>query len=730
MIRYPLVALTAWMLLFLAGCSTSTPTTPSTPPDVSTASDTLHGSDGTHVTDVVQGADVSNPQDDALVVPDAGVEEPEKYTRVTWRRLNRAEYNNTVRDLLGTEQRPADDFPDDDTGYGFDNIASVLSLSPLHLELYERAARELAKEVTKIPVAEPELILYEAEGPNVQGSTGKASGTSYNLWSNGDLTGLFAIPTDGTYLLQARVWGQQAGADPVKVSFVVEGLSQNVIDVPNAADDPLIVEMTVQLNEGSRMVGIEFLNDFYDPDAGLDRNLIIDWISVEGPMDAPDPADSSYAKLFDQCTPAEGGDGQGKCATQILGNLAKRAWRQPVSEAQVSDLLSLAQIGWDEGETFEGGMELPITAILLSPRFIFKTEYNDLPASSEAEALNDYEIATRLSYLLWSSMPDEALFAAAEAGLLQQGDELEKQVIRMLDDPKAMALRNNFAEQWLYIRDIDNIFPDTWAYPNFDEELRSAMKEEMLRFFESFVFDDRSMMELLTAKETVMNHRLAEHYGVEGIAEEDGWVTVDLSGTKRKGLLTQAGLLSVLSTPFRTSIVRRGKWVLEQLLCEAPPPPPPGVEGNLEQAEGDDPKTLREMMEQHASDPECVACHMLMDPIGFGLENFDGIGGWRDLDNGFPIDASGELPGGQTFEDSTGLIDLLSQDTRLTECMVEKTFIYALGRGIKKEDLDSLDAIEGSFIEGNHRFEELLIHIVRSDAFRFRTGEPATEESP
>ncbi len=256
------------------------------------------------------------------------------------------------------------------------------------------------------------------------------------------------------------------------------------------------------------------------------------------------------------------------------------------------------------------------------------------------------------------------------------------------------------------------------------------MREEMLRFFETFIYEDRSMVELLTAKDSVINHRLADHYGIDGVTEDDGWTSVNLEGTPRKGLLTQAGILSVLSTPFRTSIVRRGKWVLEQLLCEAPPPPPPGVEGDLEQSEGEEPKTLREMMEQHVSDPACVSCHLLMDPIGFGLENFDGIGQWRDTDNGFPVDPTGELPGGQTFENSDELIDLLSQDSRLAGCMVEKAFIYALGRGIKKEDMEALDTIEKQFTASDHRFEELLIQIVRSDGFRFRTGEPSEEAGP
>ena len=710
-------------LVLSLGCGdTEKPSTSPTPSeDVLTLHDGLSGGDAHTTQD--SGSKPNDTQG-----PSDTIETPEPYTRVTWRRLNRAEYNNTVRDLLGTSQTPADDFPADDLGYGFDNVASVLSLSPLHLEVYERAARKLAEEVTTPPFAEPQLILYEGEGPKLEATTGAAGGQGYNLWSNGQLYGSFPIPADGQYTIRARVWGQQAGPDPVKASFIIDDMNQEIIDITNTVDNPLVMEMQAELAEGNRIIGIEFHNDYYEPDEGLDRNLIIDWISVEGPTNPPDPAGSPYAKLFGLCDPVE--QGQTECATAILEHLARRAWRGPVPSDQLSKLLALATIGWDEGESFESGLALPISAILLSPRFIFKTEFNDLPEDGAAEALTDYELATRLSYLMWSSMPDAELFKAAEEGLLQDPDELEKQARRMFANEKAVALRDNFAGQWLYIRDIDNIFPDTWVFPEFDEDLRVAMKEEMLRFFETFIYEDRSMVELLTAKDSVINHRLAEHYGIEGVTEEDGWTSVDLEGTPRKGLLTQAGILSVLSTPFRTSIVRRGKWVLEQLLCEAPPPPPPGVEGDLEQSEGEEAKTLREMMEQHVSDPACVSCHLLMDPIGFGLEHFDGIGQWRDTDNGFPVDPTGELPGGQTFENSDELIDLLSQDSRLAGCMVEKAFIYALGRGIKKEDTEALDTIEQQFTASDHRFEELLIQIVRSDGFRFRTGEPSEEAGP
>lgn len=709
------LAISGFLLSALTGCNEATPTH-GTPDDAGSIQDLAAQGDGASL-------DTQPPGPDAVdKVPGPG--------RVTWRRLNRSEYNNTVRDLLGTKLRPAADFPADDTGYGFDNIASVLSLSPLHLELYERSARLLAEDATMIPVTESETWHIEGEDPLAVGTTGKASGAAYNLWSNGSLTAIFTLPVPGKYLLEARVWGQQAGPDPVKMGFVVDDQSQDVIDLLATADTPEVVQLIIQLSAGTHVIGVEFLNDFYMAETSEDRNLIIDWFSVTGPTDAPPPTDWPHTQIFSACDPEV--TGQEACATLILEDLATRAWRRPVDDQEVQELVGLAQLAWTEGDLFEKGIELGLTAILLSPHFIFRAEYNDAPTSELAEPLTGYEIATRLSYLLWSSMPDEALREAAANGSLLAAEGIESEVRRMIQDPKASALRDNFGGQWLHIRDIDNVFPDTWSFPNFDEPLRAAMKEEMLRFFQTFVGGDRSMIELLTAKVTEVNQRLAEHYGLElGTAfdaDPSAWVPVSLEGTPRRGILTQPGILTVLSTSFRTSIVRRGKWVLEQLLCTPPPPPPPGVEGGLDSDEGQDPKTQREMLEQHAKDPECVGCHLLMDPIGFGLENFDGIGQWRDLDQGFPIDSSGTLPGDLGFDGPEALIELLSVDERLTTCIVKKSFIYALGRGIAQDDLGSLSDIEAAFAQSGHLFEDLLVAITTCDAFRFREGDPDPEE--
>ncbi|RME27697.1 MAG: DUF1592 domain-containing protein, partial [Deltaproteobacteria bacterium] len=322
------------------------------------------------------------------------------------------------------------------------------------------------------------------------------------------------------------------------------------------------------------------------------------------------------------------------------------------------------------------------------------------------------------SYFLWSSMPDDELFALAADGRLQDDAVIREQVRRLLADPKAEALVDNFAGQWLFLRGIDEKSPDPWAYPEFDEALRASMKEEMRRFFRSFLHEDRDLHELLLATEGEIDARLAAHYGIDGVT---GWTTVDLSAVERGGLLTQAGLLMVNSYPARTSPVLRGKWVLSNLLCSEPPPPPAGVEGLVEDEA--DPQTIREQLEQHRADPVCASCHDQMDPLGLGLEHFDGIGAYRVTDNGFPVDASGELPDGTAFYGARELAAVVAADARYPACIVEKLYTYGLGRSPTYTDAPYLERIEAEFADGGYTFEALVTAIALSEPFRMRHGE-------
>lgn len=660
--------------------------------------------------------------------PEVEVDPPEARDpgRVTWHRLNRTEYNNTVRDLLGTSLRPADEFPDDDSGYGFDNIANVLSLSPLHLELYDRAASKLAEDILREPLLEPAKLFIQPESEGTAEVGAPWGAEAWNLWSEGALTGARELPLRGRYRVVVRAFGLQAGDEPVKMGLALDGEEVATWEVEAEVGAPQVFELERTLEAGEHTLSVSFLNDYYNPEAGEDRSLVVDYFGFEGPLDLPDPALSPRARVL-TCSPES--IGHDACARQILGDLARRAWRRPVERAEIDRLLRLVTLGMEDGLGFEGGLSLAFRGILVSPWFIFRVERDAEPTSPEARALDDYAMASRLSYFIWSSMPDEALFAAAERGELSTPAQIAAQVERMLADPKAAALVDGFADQWLYIRDIKNAFPDIWVFPSFDEPLRAAMIEEMRLFFATFLEEDRSMKELLTARDTFANRHLAEFYGLPGASglPADGFERVSLEGTDRGGILTMAGILTVLSTPFRTSIVRRGKWVLGQLLCSEPPPPPPGVEGLIEE-QGQLEGTLREVLEQHREDPICASCHVLMDPIGFGLENFNGIGQWRDVEAGVPIDASGELPDGSTFAGAQELQTLLADDPRFAECVTEKLFVYALGRGPRAEDEGYLEDMTHAFADGGYRLRDLVRLVATSEPFRYRAGEAPSEE--
>ena len=369
---------------------------------------------------------------------------------------------------------------------------------------------------------------------------------------------------------------------------------------------------------------------------------------------------------------------------------------------------------------------MAMTSLLLSPHFVFRVELDDQPTSLSAHPLTDYELASRLSYFLWSSMPDDLLFADADAGALQDPVVLRKTVLRMLADERASALVENFAGQWLHVRAIDNADPDPWFYDGFDDEIRESMRGEANRFFRTFMTEGRDMVELLTAKDSFVDARLAKHYGLPAVSK--GYKRVFVDGVHRGGILRQGALLTSLSYPTRTSPVQRGKWVLGQLLC-AEPPPPPGVE-SLGDEESDKDLPLRERLAMHRTKPECAACHASMDPIGLGLEQFDGIGQWRTKHGKYTLDPSGELPGAGAFKDADALIGLLAADSRLPSCMVRQVMTYALGRGLLASDDPHIVAIEKAFVAGGRRFVDLVTLVVTSEPFRMRRGEPSKEAKP
>ena len=428
-------------------------------------------------------------------------------------------------------------------------------------------------------------------------------------------------------------------------------------------------------------------------------------------------------------TPKTGSDVP-RAAHAILEKFASRAFRRPVSEGEVAKLTKLVELAIQKGDSFERGIQLAIQAVLISPQFLFRVELGSRgssttttpDAASSIEWIGDFELASRLSYFLWSSAPDDELWRVAVSGSLRSGDTLDKQVRRMLRDPKAQALVENFAGQWLQLRRLRSLNPDRGLFPNFDDKLREAMIRETELFFGAVMRGDSSILDLIDSDFTYVNERLARHYGMSGIKGEQ-FRRVKLKGRERGGLVTQASILTVTSNPTRTSPVKRGKWVLEQLLGTPPPPPPPNVPVLTEDAKALTAATLRLRMEQHRSKVSCAVCHNKLDPLGFGLENFDAIGGWRDQDGGVAVDSSGKLPSGESFRGPGELKAILkAHRSDFTRCLTEKMLTYALGRGLEDYDRCAVEQIVKNLESSRHRFSALVLGIAKSDPFQKRRG--------
>jgi len=639
--------------------------------------------------------------------------------RVTLRRLTRGEYDRTVRDLLGVHLRPSADFPADEVGYGFDRIGDVQSVPPLLMEKYLAAAEAVADEA--IQIAAPVARTVEAEDAIREGRGGTRGGFAW-LVTVGAFSFDVEVPVAGDYLLRARVAGDQAGSDPVRLAFRVDGRDRARRDVEATVDAPGVYEARVRLAEGKRRIGVAFLNDYYRPQhedpAERDRNMAVDWLSIAGPDPVPPPPES-HRRLIPR-EPA-GADDVRPAAREALATFLRRAWRRPVTEAEVERHVDLVALAVSEGDPFARGIQLAVTAALVSPHFLFKVELDPEPDDPGAvHPVSEVELATRLSYFLWSSCPDAELLDLAEAGRLRA--ELEAQTTRLLDDPRATALTEEFAGQWLQLRRLEEASPDPGTYPTFDEELRRAMRVETEMVFEAVMREDRSVLDLVGGRFTFVNERLARHYGIEGV-RGPRYRRVALP-PERAGVLTHASVLTVTSNPTRTSPVRRGKWILETLLDD-PPPPPPGVDDLPERhPDGSDaPLTLRERLDLHRRAPACAVCHDRLDPLGFGLERFDGVGALRTEEAGRPIDAAGELPGGARFEGARGLSEyLLGREREVALALARKLLVFALGRGLRPADEAPLAALVDRLAPA-YRFHDLVHGLVALDAFQRRRGE-------
>jgi len=662
-----------------------------------------------------------------LAKVDCGLKDP---GRVTMRRLNRAEYSNTIRDLIGIEFQSGDDFPSDDVGYGFDNIGDVLSISPILMEKYLAAAEQIVEKAIVTEAALPTTRFQAERMPKETGGAGVLGESWRLLVSSGEVNAQFEFPKDGEYLLRARAWGQQAGPDPARMTFRLDGKDITTVDVPAVESEPKVYETKVQAQAGKRPLAVYFANDFYDPKSrdpkNRDRNLAVDYIEVVGPLDQkPGALPESHKRIF-IVQPAKDASRDAKldAARKILTSFARRAYRRPVKPQEVERMVRYVDMAQKEGDSFEKGIQLAVQSILVSPHFLFRVEVDANPHNAKvSRPLNDYELATRLSYFLWSSMPDDELLSLAAQGALRDPKALEAQARRMLKDKKSRALVKNFGGQWLTLRNLQNVNPDPARYPGFNNELRAAMLAETELFFRSVVNEDRSVLDFIDANYTFLNERLAKHYGIEGVAGDD-FRRVALTGDQRGGLLTQASILTVTSNPTRTSPVKRGKWVLEQMLGTPPPPPPPDVPELKEDKDTKLVGSLRERMEQHRKDPGCASCHSRMDPIGFGFENFDAVGAWRTKEGEFAIDPSGTLPGGQSFQGPAELKKILKGQSKLfVKNLTNQMMTYALGRGLEYYDKCAADEIARTVSLKGNRFSAVVTEIVKSQPFRMRRGD-------
>ncbi len=634
--------------------------------------------------------------------------------RVTLRRLNRAEYNYSVRDLLLDQSRPADDFPLDDFGYGFDNIGDVLSISPLLFEKYENAAWSLSQASLALPQRAPQTLRYEAE--TIAGPEGAPfEDWAWGLFENGFFTFNFSVEVRGEYNLVVRAFATQAGPGLAQMELLIDGESALQTEVNAPAAQPRDFTVQLELGPGPHVLQVSFQNDFYISEQE-DRNLFVDHITIEGPFNAElGPNAEIYAQLK-LCDPQTGTLSAPECATQILTAFARKAWRRPIEVEEEQRLLALAEVAWAEGDDFDAGITLALSAILLSPHFVFKVEQDSNAAAPRP--LNGHELAVRLSYFLWSSTPDARLLELADSGQILEPETMQAQVRRMLFDDRAQALVDHFAGQWLRTRALSDVNPDYATFPDWDAELSQAMEAETRLFMLDFFRENRGALDIFDANFSYLNARLARHYGIEGDFDERMRRVVLPAGSQRVGLLTQGSLLTVTSQPRRTSLVKRGKWILTELLCDPPQAPPPGVEALPAPIEG---KSLRERLEQHRSDPGCAACHASMDPLGFALERYDGIGAYREEESpGVPVDDRAQLPDGRDFQGAAQLAQILKHDPRTRQCIAERMMVYALGRGLEPEDRCALLAIEQSDWRS---FESLITQIAASPLFLQREGE-------
>ena len=663
------------------------------------------------------------------------------------RRLNRAEYANAIRDLLSLDVDVASLLPPDDSAFGFDNIADLLGLPPVLLERYLNAAGTISALAVGDPTLGPgsETHLVRQDLSQDQHLEGQPLGTV------GGTLVRHTFPLDGEYVFQVKLFRTNTDAArglqyPHELEITVDGervylgfvggdadfraLYAASTEASNSIDARLQVRVPVKA--GPRTVGVAFLEKSAVLDTRLLRPFVrssadtydftglphISALTIVGPFDPAGAGDTPSRRQIFICRPASRAE-ELPCARRILSRLASRAYRQPATADDVEPLLEFFKAGRRQG-TFDAGIQQALQRLLAGPKFVFRLERD--PASvtpGVVYRVGDYELASRLSFFLWSSIPDAELFRLASQGKLRDAAVFEQQVRRMLADPKSRALVDNFGDQWLQVRNLRNIVPNSNEFPDFDDNLRQAFQRETELFFGSIIHEDRNVLDLMTADYSFVNERLARHYGIPNIYGSQ-FRRVTMTDEARRGLLGKGSVLMVTSHADRTSPVVRGKWILENMLNTPVPPPPPNVPALKENEEDQRPRTMREQMAEHRANPVCASCHQLMDPVGFALENFDAVGAWRAREVGVPIDATGQLADGTKVDGVVTLRKaLLSRPDVFVSTVTQKLLTYALGRGATYRDMPTVRAIVRQSAP-DYRFSSIVLGIVRSAPFQMR----------
>jgi hypothetical protein len=648
-------------------------------------------------------------------------------------RLNRAEYSNAVRDILGVDFYVEQLLPTDPASrHGFDNIGDVLTLSPVMMETYISAAKTISRLAIGAQNGRAVTELYLV--PDNFEQNQRVSDDVPFATSGGTVVKHY-FPVDGEYVIRAQLRkilsGLYAGKtialpEPKEMEIRLDGqkLQQFTVDGVNNLDKELSVRVPV--NAGMRTIAVTFLRDNFKDEEIISRNSDtafgggVGMVEVEGPYNTSGVSMTPSRQKIFSCHPSSGEE-ELKCAKQIVSNLARTAYRRPVIERDVKPLLELYESGKKQGG-FEAGIGLAIQGLLISPEFLFRVEHE--PANmtpGTAYAVSDLELASRLSFFLWSSVPDETLLELATQGKLSEPKVLRQQTQRMLQDPRSESLVKNFAAQWLHVRNLDLLSPpDSGVFPEFDHTLKTALSKEIELLFKDFIDNDRSILEFLSADFSFLNERLAKHYGIPGVYGSH-FRRVTLADENRWGLLGKGSILTVTSYATRTSPTLRGKWILETIVGTPVPPPPPDVPSLREDAQTRN-LSMRERMEMHRSNPVCATCHRLMDPLGLAMENYDAVGAWRTVNTDkTPIDASGTLPNGTDFEGPQQLREVLWEDReQFAITFIERFLTYALGRGLEHYDMPAVRMIRNESAPQQYRLSSIVMNIVESQPFRMR----------